>query len=281
MMDSITKNLVNKRVLNQKLIITAFTTLPRELEMMILSYIPKPPITIVFKEEQLERYMFFLVNNLKDGFDFSLIPDSLRNNGPFMLLLISIYPRAIKYISHPINDDPNCFIIQFNEEQFNLYREIVLKEVRNDLTLFSFVCEKLRGDQDFIYKVFDDNDDIVKDFVDIFFENISEELKNDREFMIKLLKDYIIPLPLLVDYYNVFEHISEELLNDREFVLKVVQYSTTTTMDIAGVLMFVSEELKNDREIVLTAVRDDGYALEYASEELKNDREIVLAAGLV
>ena len=242
------------------LIITAFTTLPRELEMMILSYIP---ITIVFTEEQLGKYNFFLVNNVKDGFDFSLIPDIIRNNGPFI----------------PINDDPNCFIIKFNEEQFNLYREIVLKEVRNDLSLFSFVCEKLRGDQDFIYEVFDYNDYMVEEFVDIFFENISEELKNDREFMIKFLSDYI--LPLSVDCFSdAFEHISEELLNDRdrEFVLKVLQYTTTSIIDFDDSFFSNSEELNNYREIILTAVRYYGYAFGYASIELHNDREIVLTA---
>ena len=40
-MDSTTRNLVSKAVSNKKLIVTAFTTLPTELQLEILDYIPK------------------------------------------------------------------------------------------------------------------------------------------------------------------------------------------------------------------------------------------------
>ena len=70
-MDRITRNLVNKKVLNQKLIITAFTTLPNELQLEILDYIP---IKIVFQPNELEFYK----NHLLFQNDFKIIHDSLR-----------------------------------------------------------------------------------------------------------------------------------------------------------------------------------------------------------
>lgn len=314
-MEPITKNLLHKRVLNQKLMITAFTTLPRELELMILSYIPKTPLTILFEKEQLGTYIFFLVNEVEfckqvgDLFDFSLLPKNLRKNCPFMLFLSSVDPIAIKYISYPIIDETDCFTIQFTEEQFNFYRKLALEEVRDDIDLFPLLCEKFRGDKDFIYNVIRENDEI--DFIneDNFYKHFSEELKHDREFMMDMVKllpyeyplaehflsdrsfileavkfnvailiwaeefqnDREIVLTALKHDFNAIECLSEELSNDREIVLTTVRQS-------GSFLCFASDELRNDREIVLTAVRQNGLYLCHASDELKSDRDIQLEA---
>ena len=89
----------------------------------------------------------------------------------------------------------------------------------------------------------------------------SEELKNDREVVLQVVKQD----------GGALRYASEELKNDREVVLAAVKQN-------GWALMYASEELKNDREVVLDVVKRAGYVLKYASEELKKDREVVLAA---
>ena len=118
--------------------------------------------------------------------------------------------------------------------------------------------------------------------------NASEELKNDREFILaavtqcgraleyaseELKNNREIVLAAVTQYGWALQHASEELKNNREFILAAVT-------QCGAALRYASEELKNNREIVLAAVTQDdcGWALKYASEELKNNREIVLAA---
>ena len=89
----------------------------------------------------------------------------------------------------------------------------------------------------------------------------SEQLKNDREFMLEAVK-----LTGRALYYA-----SEQLKNDREFILEAVKLN-------GYALAYASEQFKNDREIVFEAVKQNGHALAYASEQLRNDREIVVEA---
>ena len=91
--------------------------------------------------------------------------------------------------------------------------------------------------------------------------NASEELKNDREFILAAITQFGGPLG----------YASEELKNDRAFILAAVTQN-------GRALRYASEELKNNREIVLAAVTQNGWALIDASEELKGERDIVLAA---
>jgi|GEM_PF-3992903 len=89
----------------------------------------------------------------------------------------------------------------------------------------------------------------------------SEELKADREFMLKAVGNH----------GRALEFASEDLRKDREVVLAAVAKN-------GGALQFASEDLRGDREVVLKAVCKHGFALHYANTALRKDREVVLAA---
>jgi hypothetical protein len=94
------------------------------------------------------------------------------------------------------------------------------------------------------------------------FEHLSDELKNDEQFIWQLFYK---------SEGRIFPFLLEKFKNDREFVLEAVKQK-------GELLKYVSEEFKNDREVVMEAVKQDGGSLKYASEEFKNDREVVMEA---
>jgi len=118
---------------------------------------------------------------------------------------------------------------------------------------FSLIDDKLKNNSDFMMKLIKIQHSYTK--------YASEDLKNDKEFVLNYVKVNGLAL----------EYASEDLRNDKEIVLVAVK-------EYGGALEYASEKLKNDREIVLVAVKEDGSALKYASEELRNDIEIILVA---
>ncbi|MGZ3732343.1 MAG: DUF4116 domain-containing protein, partial [Parachlamydiaceae bacterium] len=93
-------------------------------------------------------------------------------------------------------------------------------------------------------------------------EYASEELKNDKEFMLAAVQRY----------GSALQYASEELKSDKEFMLAVVERNGS------AFLQYASEKLKSDKEFMLAAVQRYGSAIEYASEKLKSDKEFMLAA---
>ena len=111
-----------------------------------------------------------------------------------------------------------------------------------------------------------EKDEILERYRNVL-ENISDELKNDKEFMLEAVKN---------DWYGeVLQYASDELKADKEFMLGIIK-----NYGYGSLLMYASDELKNDREVVMEAVKNNntGEALEYASDELKVDKDIVLEA---
>ena len=88
---------------------------------------------------------------------------------------------------------------------------------------------------------------------------IENELRNDKEFVLKAVKQ---------DGWTLY-HASKELKNDKEFVLEAVKQN-------GWALYYASKELRNDKEVVLEAVKQNGQAFKYASEELIN---VILKSG--
>jgi hypothetical protein len=64
-MDSITRNLVSKTVSTKKLMYTAFTTLPTEIQLEILDYIPRK---VVFQPNELVylKHFYIYLEELKN-----------------------------------------------------------------------------------------------------------------------------------------------------------------------------------------------------------------------
>ena len=119
------------------------------------------------------------------------------------------------------------------------------------------------------------------------FENLSDELRNDRDFVLKAInmqvcslgflpgnfrRDREIALAAVKNDGRDMQYVAELLKNDRGFILASLESG-----NILG-LPFIADELRNDYEIIMKAVNAAGIALNYASERLKNNKDIVLAA---
>jgi len=100
---------------------------------------------------------------------------------------------------------------------------------------------------------------------DEFIIYVSNSFKDDTEFALKAVKIYD----------EVFFHLSGRLKNDKEFVLKALK----CTSDTGCILRELSEKLKDDKDVVIEAIRGEGYAfLSYASDRLQADKDVVLEA---
>ena len=88
--------------------------------------------------------------------------------------------------------------------------------------------------------------------------HISDDLKNDKEFIFTCIQENI----------QALKYASDDLKNDKEFILTCIKVNAKT-------LEYTSDDLKNDIEIVLYAVLQDKLALKFASIELKNKIKII------
>ncbi|KAG2375054.1 hypothetical protein C9374_010058 [Naegleria lovaniensis] len=91
--------------------------------------------------------------------------------------------------------------------------------------------------------------------------NLSDDLKNDREFW----------NCFILDRYYEFFNVPEHLQQDREFILPLISKQ-------GKLLQYLGPLLRNDFTIVMKAVSQNGLCLEYAPLALRNDHSIVKAA---
>ena len=307
-MDSITRNLVSKTVSTKKLMYTAFTTLPTELQLEILEYIPRK---LVFQPNELvflkHFYMFFFCYHLGDeswmtdskkffyfwkyiesqmddsDYDdhvedscidtfFELVPDDLRKSRPFMNMLIQKNPKVQEYVIEPMTDR-ECESMVFTKKQIDCYQKFVLTALK--VGCDDVVSEEMKNDREFMLTAVQQKSGTLL--------YASDELQNDREMVLAAVKQD----------GNFLHYVSRELQNDFEIALAAVQQNgyalgsiacklyknreivLAAVKQVGKALKYASNELKNDREIVLVAIKQDRKYLQYASKELKNDRELL------
>ena len=113
------------------------------------------------------------------------------------------------------------------------------------------------------YSLYDDREGILY--------GVDKSLLNDTEFMAQVLER------VGYDAIEEGEFLPEELKNNPEFVLRVLKSNMDFHDDISYFLDSDEESISGNREIVLESAKRFGY-IEFASDELKNDEEIALAA---
>lgn len=92
------------------------------------------------------------------------------------------------------------------------------------------------------------------------FEFVANNLKADKELMLKAIYSYIS-----------FSHVDKKLRNDKAFMFEVVSFYGNN-------LAYASDRLKDDEELVLRALSTSGINFKNASKRLKNSEEFVLKA---
>jgi hypothetical protein len=83
--------------------------------------------------------------------------------------------------------------------------------------------------------------------------------------------------------FLTYEEIKQKLKNENHFLSKIpLNLRNDKSLVLSAVklngyqLQYASKELKNDKEIVFEATTQRGHSLEYASEELRNNPQMVL-----
>ncbi len=146
------------------------------------------------------------------------------------------------------------------------------EDYRNCATLFEELPEELKSDRDFVLKAAEANGAI--------YEYLSDELKKDEEIAITAINSY----------FESYRYLPDELFDNERVVEEAIKSGYEFG---AGVLEYASDRLKDNKDIVMLAVSkatgveffyedrpEEGYtyndALCYASERLKDDKDVVL-----
>ena len=166
-----------------------------------------------------------------------------------------------------------------------------LSSIKNDVDKYiQYASPKLRNEKKFVldmlnnkkaYMVFGgeefDGEPIDEKHV-IVLNKVSDRLKNDKDVVFSAMK---------ADCGNI-EFISNELKNDKKFILKLLNSEevnwhgewTFARFGCEGLkyspLYYLSENLRNDKEIALEMIKKDIYNLDYVSDTLKNDNDFML-----
>lgn len=139
-------------------------------------------------------------------------------------------------------------------EQYNDNEEQALYVIRNYKdTEFNNVSERLRNDRNFVLKVMQING--------LLLQNLADKFKDDDEIVFTAVKDNRL----------AFEYASERLRNNKELALLAVKKDGQP-------LSWIGKELSNDKEIVLTAIDNWGASLGAVGKELCDDKEVIMKA---
>ena len=227
------------------------------------------------------------VNNL-DG-----LINELNKIGKLFCLMYGdakVFHSLIDIINdHELKDNDNYTIVYLDYDKDLIFKIKEMKDNNKDITngieYISTLFKKIELYDDPIFVVFIAIN-IPWYFNTKWFSLISDDIKNDSEVIIKLVRinpSYLkyasedlrnnkeIVLESVKENGNSLQYVYENFKKDREIVLAAVQQNSNA-------LVYASEDLKNNKEIVLVAVKNYGWSLIYASEGLKNNRKIVLEA---
>jgi hypothetical protein len=153
----------------------------------------------------------------------------------------------------------------FKKFRLNIWsnKEIVLKIMKHDGYYLKYVDKKLKKDKRIVYesvKNYNRGSDDIFDYVD-------DELKRDREFILKLIKE---------GYESIYVYINEELKMDRDYTLKLLRSNNY-------LFKYLDEEYKGDEEMIKEGLKDldnieyiENITNDMIIEMFKNNKEEIL-----
>jgi hypothetical protein len=143
----------------------------------------------------------------------------------------------------------------------SLYDEYTVLE-ENDPTVYeeliSLMDSKLFTDKELVKEICKQGWDFLNTNEVEIASFCSEEVKNDRDTALVMVKSVRTNLRLLND----------ELKDDKEFILEALQHG--------DVLEYASERLRDDSDIVHLAIKNKPKAIAYASDRFKKDKKLML-----
>ncbi|EFC37288.1 predicted protein [Naegleria gruberi] len=160
--------------------------------------------------------------------------------------------------------------------------ELALIAIKDDPSAIYFISDELKRDKDFILKAIKSR--VGKGLKQM--DKLPEYWGNDRQVLLEIGKQN----------YHLLQFAEYNWREDDEFVMEMIREKTIILEDIperfkterhlvlelvknCGIaLRVLSSDMRNDREIVLEAIKNLPSAYQFASENLKNDIEIIKTA---
>lgn len=201
----------------------------------------------------------FATDNFKD--DKDLILAAIKNNGSMLgkagkeyksdkeivLSAIESNTKAVNFMDEKFFNDPEVMLSAFKKSSQPLAHEKDYNHYDLDFKMFPQLSDNLKNDKNFICQVLKINN--------LLFQVIPEELKKDRDVIIAAVKSELKSQFV----YNENEEIEEDRYKQQDYY----------------VLEHVLPQFQNDKEIVLHAVKINSNALKFASENLQQDADVL------
>lgn len=153
----------------------------------------------------------------------------------------------------------------FKKFRLNIWsnKEIVLNIVKYDGYYLKYVDKKFKRDKKIVYesvKNYNRGSNEIFDYAD-------EELKSDKEFILKLIKE---------GYESIYPYINEDLKKDRDYTLKLLRSNNY-------LFKYLDDEYKRDDEMIKEGLKDlnnieyiENLTDDMIFEMLKNNKEEIL-----
>jgi hypothetical protein len=168
----------------------------------------------------------------------------------------------IDFMREAIINNPNN--LQFATVKLRSNKDFIRWSVKQSPYLLEFAHLSLKSDSVFVYELIKEinNSGLCK-----VFEHVSDNLKNDPDFVKNLIK--LDP--------HTFKHASNELKSNKEFILDALKRGCNTWF-ISHILIYISTDLFDDGDFMLSVdeILKDGFVYDYLSKRLLCDREFIL-----
>jgi hypothetical protein len=155
--------------------------------------------SIKFASKRLQNDVYIIQKAIeRSPFVLRKMSNEIRNNIYMVTIAVSdIFGRggsAFKYASENIKND----------------KQLLLRLIRVNGNVFKYIKPEFKNDKAFIEQAYDNNGKITR--------YIPEKFKHDSAFMLDLVKKY----GFCSEYF--MENFSEKLKNDAEFMTKILEY---------------------------------------------------------
>jgi hypothetical protein len=148
----------------------------------------------------------------------------------------------------------------------NSTKEEVLEAVKEDGYALKYASEKMKNDEDVVLEAMKPSEfDFLYycyGYQPLPFQFASYNIRNNKNIVIKLLKENGL----------VLEWVSDRLKDDEEVVLEAIKQNCLA-------IKFASYSVRNNKKIAMIAIKKNGINLSHLSDELKKDKQVVLEAA--
>jgi hypothetical protein len=242
-----------------------------------------------------------LIKRLKKGHSGIFSYASKKNKDDLEIVKIAVQCGSynFEYASERIRSDENIVLdfIDIAPEiiRYSLIKtdKIFQKALSKDGSLIIYCPYSYRSNRDIVNSaLFNININLLEENrinETLILRHLSNELKNDRNIVLSLVKidpynltdaldnfknDREIVKEALIKDGNLLEHASDTLKDDLDFVKIALNNAYFISWDDKSVLASASERLRNDRELVKIAITKNGGYLKHASILLRKDYEL-------